>query len=57
LEAFDHIQQQLADCDMVIEAHIQSLAAHATPATTPLPAARPRQKRISSPHPVGPRPI
>lgn len=44
LEAFDHIQQQLAACDIAIEAHLQTLAAHATPATTPLPAARPRQK-------------
>lgn len=44
LEAFDHIQQQLAACDTVIEAHLQMLAAHATRATTPLPAARRRQK-------------
>jgi transposase len=44
LEAFDHTQQQLAACDTAIEAHLQTLAAHATRATTPLPAARPRQK-------------
>ena len=44
VEAFDHIQQQLAVCDTAIEAHLQTLAAHATPATRPLPAARPRQK-------------
>ena len=44
LEAFDHIQQQLAACDTTIETHLQTLAAHATPPTTPLPPARPRQK-------------
>ena len=44
LEAFDHIQQQIAVCDTAIEAHLQTVAAHATRATTPLPAARPRQK-------------
>ena len=44
LEAFDHIQQQLAACDTAIEAHLQTLVAHATQATAPLPAARPRQK-------------
>ena len=44
LEAFDHVQQQLAVCDTAIEAHLHTLAAHATQATAPLPAARPRQK-------------
>jgi len=44
LEAFDHTQQQIAACDTAIEAHLQTLAAHTTRATTPLPAARPRQK-------------
>jgi transposase len=44
LEAFDHAQQQIAVCDLAIEAHLQTLAAHATRATAPLPAARPRQK-------------
>jgi len=44
LEADDHIQQQLAACATTIEAHLHTLSADATPATTPLPAARPRQK-------------
>jgi transposase len=44
LEAFDHVQQQIGACDTAIEAHLQTLAAHATHATTPLPPARPRQK-------------
>ena len=44
LEAFDYIQQQLAACDTTIEAHLQTLVAQATPPTTPMPAARPRQK-------------
>ena len=41
---FDHVQHQLAACDLAIEAHLQTLAAQATRATTPLPAARPRNK-------------
>ena len=44
LEAFDHIQQQLAACDTTIEAHLQTLATHAPPPPTPLPRARARQK-------------
>lgn len=44
LEAFDHIHQQLAACDTALEAHRQTFAAHATRATTPVPAARPRQR-------------
>ena len=44
LEAFDYVQQQLAACDTVIEAPLQTLTALATPPSTPLPAARPRQK-------------
>ena len=44
LEVFDHVQHQLAACDLAIEAHLQTLAAQATRATTPLPAARPRNK-------------
>jgi transposase len=44
LEAFDHVQQQIAVCDTAIEAHLQTLAAHAPTATTPLPPARLRQK-------------
>jgi transposase len=44
LEAFDYVQQQLAACDTAIEAHLQTLTAHATPPTTPLPPPRPRQK-------------
>ncbi len=44
LEAFDYVQQQLAACDTAIEAHLQTLTAHATPPSTPLPPPRPRQK-------------
>lgn len=44
LEAFDYVQQQLAACDTAIDAHLQTVAALATRASTPLPAARPRQK-------------
>jgi transposase len=44
LAAFDHVQQLIAACDLAIEAHLQTLAAHTTRAATPLPAARPRQK-------------
>ena len=44
LEAFDYVQLQLTACDMMIDAHLQALAALATPTVTPLPAARPRQK-------------
>ena len=44
LEAFDHIQQQLAVCDTAIDAHLPTLTASATQATTPVPVARPRQK-------------
>jgi transposase len=44
LEAFDHVQQQLAACDRAIEAHLQTVAALATRTSKPLPAARPRQK-------------
>jgi transposase len=44
LEAFDYVQQQLAACDIAIEAHLQTLIAHATPLTTPVPPPRPRQK-------------
>jgi len=44
VEAFDYVQQQLAACDTAIEAHLQTLTAHATPPTTPLPPPRPRQK-------------
>jgi transposase len=43
LEAYDHAQQQLADCDHAIEAHVHALAAQADRATAPLPTARPRQ--------------
>jgi len=39
-----NVQQQLAACATTIEAHLHTLSADATPATTPLPAARPRQK-------------
>jgi transposase len=44
LEAFDYVQQQLAACDIAIEAHLQTLMAHATPPPTPVPPPRPRQK-------------
>jgi transposase len=44
LEAFDYTHQQLTACDTAIEAHLQTLAAAAPRATTPLPAARARQK-------------
>ena len=44
VEAFDYVQQQLATCDTAIDAHLQTLTAHATPPTTPLPPPRPRQK-------------
>lgn len=44
LEAFDYVQQQLAACDTVIEAHLHTLAALTPPTSTPLPTARPRQK-------------
>src|SRR5882672_7027142 len=44
VEAFDYVQQQLAACDTAIEAHLQTLTAHAAPPTTPLPPPRPRQK-------------
>ncbi|MGH9383373.1 MAG: transposase [Vicinamibacterales bacterium] len=38
------MQQLIAACDLAIEAHLHTLAAHTTRAATPLPAARPRQK-------------
>jgi transposase len=44
LEAFDYLQQQLAACDTAIDVHLQTLVAHATPPTLPLPPPRPRQK-------------
>ncbi len=44
LELFDTYQRQLTACDTAIEAHLQTLAAHAPPTTTSLPAPRPRQK-------------
>ena len=44
VEAFDHVQHQLAACDTAIEAHLHTLAAQTTRVTTPMPAARPRQK-------------
>jgi len=44
LELFDTYQQQLVACDAAIEAHLATLTARAAPPTTPLPAARPRQK-------------
>ena len=44
LEAFDFVHQQIVGCDFAIEGHLQSLASVARAATTPLPAARPRQK-------------
>jgi transposase len=43
LELFDTYQQQLTACDGAIEAHLAKLSATA-PSTTPLPAARRRQK-------------
>jgi transposase len=44
LEAFDSVHRQLDACDTAIEAPRQTLTAHATPPTTPLPPPRPRQK-------------
>ena len=39
LDAFDHVQQLIAACDLAIEALLQTLAAHTARAATPLPAA------------------
>jgi transposase len=44
LELFDVSQQQLAACDAAIDLHLGRLTAAATKPTTPLPAARRRQK-------------
>lgn len=43
LEAYDFVHQQLTSCDRAIEAHLHHLAAEYARATTPPPAARPRQ--------------
>ena len=51
LELFDVYQQQLASCDIAIEAHLAQLTATVTPPITALPARRPRHKpRINEPH-------
>jgi transposase len=44
LELFDTYQQQIAACDVAIEAHLQTLTAVAAAPTTPLPRERRRQK-------------
>src|SRR5205823_3401202 len=44
LELFDVYQRQLTACDVAIEAHLAQLAAATPPLTSPLPAARRRQK-------------
>jgi transposase len=44
LELFDAYQRQLAACDAVIEAHVQTLAAQAPTPAGPLPAPRTRKK-------------
>lgn len=44
VEAFDYVQHQLAACDTAIEAHLQTLTAHAMPPIQPLPPPRPRQR-------------
>jgi hypothetical protein len=43
LEAYEFAQRQLAACDQAIEAQLQRLATTGPRATTPVPAARPRQ--------------
>jgi transposase len=44
LELFDACQAQLAACDRAIDAHIQTLTAHAATPATPLPAPRVTKK-------------
>jgi transposase len=44
LELFDTYQRQLTACDVAIDAHLAQLAATTAPPSTPLPAARRRQK-------------
>jgi transposase len=44
LELFDVYQRQLTACDVAIEAHLAQLAATTAPPSSPLPAARRRQK-------------
>jgi hypothetical protein len=44
LELFDVCQTQLATCDRVIDAHLQTLAAHVATPATPMPAPRVTKK-------------
>ncbi len=49
LSLYEYYQQQIADCDRVIEAHLQTLARPAKPAPLP-PRAKAHKRRGNEPH-------
>src|SRR5205823_765131 len=49
LNLYEYYQQQIADCDRVIEAHLRTLARPEKPASLP-PRGKPRKRRGNEPH-------